>query len=131
MHTKILWSAETCCTIGRETASEILLARILRRIPIRVSIDRALFHSKPRTNRLDLSGRKRSHPIPRLLGGVLVYRLPQHELPDADPHPHSFALQTLLDPHSSKRSLIPPHNVQFHRYFRRLCPCQFKIKICR
>jgi len=101
MHAKILWSAETCCPIRREKASEVLLARILRRIPLRVSIDWALFYSKPRTTRLDLSGRQRSRPIPRLLGGVLVSRLPQHELPVADSHPHSFTLQTLLDPLSS------------------------------
>ena len=101
MYAKILWSAEIGCATRREAASEVLLARILRRIPQRVSIYRALLHTKPRTTQLDSRGWQRSHPISGLLGGVLVSRLSQHELSDADPHPQPFALQTLLNPLSS------------------------------
>jgi len=101
MHAKILWSAETSCAIRRKAASAVLLARILRRIPLHVSINRALFYTKPRKTRLDSRGRKSCHPITGLLVGVLVSHLPQHKLPDADPHPQPFALQTLLDPLSS------------------------------
>jgi len=78
MYAKVLWIAETGCATRREAASAVLLARILRRIQFRVPFHTALFHTKPRATRLGRRGRQRSRPIPGLLGGVLVSRLPQH-----------------------------------------------------
>jgi hypothetical protein len=101
MYPKIFWCAKTGCATRREAASAVLLVRILRIIPLHVSIKRALFHTKPRKTRLGWCGRQRSRPISGLLGGLLVSHLPQHELPDADPHPQPFARQTLLGPLSN------------------------------